>query len=64
MDEMRALQHLRDTPLKEIPAAAKAMRTSKHTLIKVKYGTTKYPRLPLMKKIVIWAERSANGGGA
>jgi hypothetical protein len=61
MDQLQALAHLRNTPLSEIPAAAKAMRTSKHTLIKVKYGTTKYPRLPLLKKIVVWAESRTNG---
>lgn len=58
MDEIQALEYLRQTPLSELDGAARAMRASRHTLIKVKYGTTKYPRLPLLKKIMAWAERN------
>jgi len=55
MDEFQALEHLRNTPLSEIPDVAKATRISRHTLIKIKYGTTKFPRLPALKRLVAWA---------
>ena len=59
MDELQALDLLRKTPLSEIPGVAKATRISRHTLIKIKYGTTEYPRLPALKRILAWAERKA-----
>lgn len=57
MDEIQALEHLRAKPLSELKSVAKATKIPWPTLVKVKYGTTKYPRLPHLKKIVVWAER-------
>lgn len=57
MDESQALEHLRQKPLKELAGIAKVTKIPRPTLIKIKYGTTEYPRVPTMKKIVVWAER-------
>jgi DNA-binding XRE family transcriptional regulator len=56
MDELQALEHLRQTRLKDIDGVAKITKISRHTLIKIKYGTTKEPRWKLMKKLMAWAE--------
>lgn len=60
MDESQALEHLRQTPLRELERVAKVTKIPRPTLIKIKYGTTEYPRWPTLKKIVAWAAR-ANG---
>lgn len=58
MDELQALEHLRQTPLRELEDVSKATKIPRPTLIKIKYRTTEYPRLPTLKKIVAWAERN------
>lgn len=60
MDELQALEHLRQTPLRDLEGVSKATKIPRPTLIKIKYRTTEYPRLPTLKKIVAWAVR-ANG---
>ena len=57
MDEIQALQRLRALPLKDVELVAKGTRISRHTLIKAKYGTTKFPRLPTLRKLVAWFDR-------
>lgn len=57
MDEHQALEHLRQKPLRALACIAKVTKIPRPTLIKIKYGTTEYPRVPTMKKIVVWAER-------
>ena len=57
MDELQALAHLRGKPLRDLAGVSKATKISRHTLIKIKYGTTEYPRLPILRKIVAWAVR-------
>jgi hypothetical protein len=57
MDEFQALTQLRQTPLCELEEVAKATKIPWATLVKIKYGTTKFPRLPALKKLVAWANR-------
>lgn len=58
MDELQALEHLRQTPLRELDDVSRATKIPRATLIKIKYRTTEYPRLPNLKKIVAWASRN------
>ena len=57
MDELQALEHLRQTPLKRLVDVSRATKIPWPTLVKIKYGTTEWPRLPTLKKIIAWAER-------
>lgn len=61
MDEFQALAQLRSLPLRELEEVARETKIPRPTLIKVKYRTTKFPRLPTVKKLVAYfRKRSEN----
>lgn len=59
MDEVQALKELRALPLRDMEAVAKGTKIPRDTLIKIKYGTTEYPRFPTLKKLLAYFEKRA-----
>ena len=55
MDEFQtALKELRALPLGALTAVSKGTKIPWPTLVKIKYRTTEYPRLPTLKKLVAY----------
>lgn len=59
MDEFQALAHLRALPLSELAVVARGTKIPRPTLIKIKYRTTEFPRLPTIKKLMAYFEKRA-----
>ena len=59
MGEFQALERLRQTPLKDLEGVAKVTKIPRPTLIKIKYRTTEFPRLPTIRKLMAYFDKRA-----